>query len=293
MADKEFRTIDEQIALLKSRGLAVPDEKQAADFLLLNNYYRISGYSLTLRNHDAFYSKATFQNIIDIYSFDHELRHVLMRFIEIIEVAMKSVYSYEFAKVHGSFGYLDESNFTDLKQYKKTMAKAIEQRENRHPHEAYLKHFLDELKQDIPLWAFVDLLTISDISFLYSITETSIRQTIARCFGLFMNDGYLILEKFLKSMTIIRNLCAHGNRLYNRLFEQKPSLSKRDWALLIQNDDGTADNAHLYGFIFIMRRLLTKQDFSTFKESLLGLSTKYPFVSLRYYGFRDDWKKML
>lgn len=73
-----------------------------------------------------------------------------MRFIEIIEVAMKSVYSYEFAKVHGSFRYLDESNFTDLKQYKKTMTKAIEQRENRHPHEAYLKHFLDELKQDIP-----------------------------------------------------------------------------------------------------------------------------------------------
>ncbi|MEG0512062.1 MAG: hypothetical protein RR653_05010 [Clostridia bacterium] len=68
MADKEFRTINEQIALLKSRGLAVPDEKQAADFLLLNNYYRISGYSLTLRNHDAFYSKATFQNIIDIYN---------------------------------------------------------------------------------------------------------------------------------------------------------------------------------------------------------------------------------
>lgn len=293
MADKCFRTIDEQIALLRSRGLAIPDEKRAAEFLLLNNYYRISGYSLTLRNHDVFYPKATFQNIIDIYNFDHELRHVLMRFIESIEVTMKSVYSYEFSKVHGPIGYLDVTKFSDSMQYKKTMDKAIEQRDSRHPHEAYLKHFLDELKQDIPLWAFVDLFTISDISFLYSITEIPIRHTIAMRFGLFMNDGYLILEKFLKSLTIIRNLCAHGNRLYNRLFEQKPSLNKREWALLIQNDDGTADNAHLYGFILIMRRLLTRQEFSSFKESLIALSAQYPFVSLRYYGFRDDWKEML
>lgn len=293
MADKCFRTIDEQISLLRSRGLAIPDENQAVNFLLLNNYYRISGYSLTLRKHDVFYPNATFQNIIDIYSFDHELRHVLMRFIEIIEVALKSVYSYEFTKVHGPVGYLDVTNFSDSIQYQKTMDKAIEQRKKRHPHEAYLKHFLDELNQELPLWAFVDLFTISDISFFYTITETPIRQTIADYFGLFMTDGYTILEKFLKSMTIIRNLCAHGNRLYNRLFEQKPSLNRREWALLIKNEDGTVDNAHLYGFILIMRRLLTKQEFSSLKESLLELSAKYPFVSLRYYGFRDDWKEML
>lgn len=293
MADKEFKTIDEQIALLQSRGLIISDKEQALEFLLFNNYYRVSGYSLTLRNHDVFYPKATFQNIIDIYSFDHELRHVLMRFIEMIEVAFKSVYAYEFAKIHGSLGYLDESKFTDSAQYKKTMSKAIEQRDNRHPHEAYLKHFMDELKQDIPLWAFVDLFTISDISFLYSITEIPIKKAIANCFGLRMNNGYLIVEKYLKSMTIIRNLCAHGNRLYNRLFEQKPSLNKREWALLIHNEDGTVDNAHLYGFILIMRRMLTKKDFSSLKDSLIGLSLKYPFVSLRYYGFRDDWKEVL
>ena len=73
MSDKEFKTIDEQLNILKSRGLTIDDEEKASDFLLHNNYYRVSGYSLTLRNHDVFSKTASFQNIIDIYSFDHEL----------------------------------------------------------------------------------------------------------------------------------------------------------------------------------------------------------------------------
>ena len=61
MADKEFKTIDQQIEILLKRGLAIPNEAQAKDFLLHNNYYRISGYSLTLRKDDAFQSMPHFR----------------------------------------------------------------------------------------------------------------------------------------------------------------------------------------------------------------------------------------
>ena len=63
MSDKEFKTIDEQLNILKSRGLTIDDEEKASDFLLHNNYYRVSGYSLTLRNHDVFSKTASFQII--------------------------------------------------------------------------------------------------------------------------------------------------------------------------------------------------------------------------------------
>lgn len=61
MADKDFKTIDEQIEILRSRGLTIEDEAEAKDFLLRNNYYRVSGYSLTLRKNDVFAKSATFQ----------------------------------------------------------------------------------------------------------------------------------------------------------------------------------------------------------------------------------------
>ena len=104
MSEKIFKTIDEQIGILRERGLRIDDEAKAKDFLLHNNYYRISGYSLTLRKNDIFSKSASFQNIVDIYNFDHELRHIILKYIEIIEVEFKSIYAYEFTKVFGSTG---------------------------------------------------------------------------------------------------------------------------------------------------------------------------------------------
>ena len=84
MASKDFKTIDEQLELLRSRGLTIENETNAKNFLLKNNYYRISGYSLTLRKNDVFTKSATFQNIEDIYNFDHEFRHIILHHIETI-----------------------------------------------------------------------------------------------------------------------------------------------------------------------------------------------------------------
>lgn len=97
----------------------------------------------------------------------------------------------------------------------------------------------------------------------------------------------------MHSMTIIRNLCAHGSRLYNRLFEQKPSLNKAEKALLMKNSRGELDNAHLYGFLLIMRRILSESEFNGLKESIITLTKKYPFVRMDYYGFRSDWQQKL
>ena len=292
MSDKGFKTIDEQISILKSRGLTICDEEQARNFLIRNNYYRISGYSLTLRDHDKFSREADFRNIIDIYEFDHELRHILLNYIEEIEVTVKSVYAHEFTRKYGPNGYLDSNKFTDETIYKRIIDKANSQKDSRLDHEAYLKHFVLELQQDIPFWAYVDLLTISDISFLYSISTEDIKKAVSSELGLSFKNTDLV-GPFMHSMTIIRNLCAHGSRLYNRLFEQKPFLNKREKKLLNKDKSGQIDNAHLYGFIMIMKRLLTTESFYEMKNQIIALTQKYPFVKMRYYGFRSDWIEKL
>ena len=293
MADKDFKTVEQQLEILRSRGLSITDDAKAKDFLLHNNYYRVSGYSLTLRKNDVFSKSATFQNIIDIYQFDHELRHIILEHMEIIEVRMKSVYAYEFTKVHGPVGYLNDTHFTNKSKHKEIIDKANQQMTQRLPHEAYLKHFVNDLGQAIPLWAYVDLLTISDISFLYSISEQRIKREVANTFGLAMSKGPEILGQHMHSMTIIRNLCAHGSRIYNRLFEQKPSLNAKEKALLIVDKNNNIDNAHFYGFVLVMKRLLPADIFSEMKNSIISLTKKYPFVRMDYYGFRSDWKEKL
>ena len=130
MEYKSFKTIDEQLDILISRGLEINDREKAKKFLLHNNYYRISGYSLTLRKHDVFFKGTQFQNIVDIYSFDHELRHILLEYIEMIEVTMKSVYAYKFTEQHGAVGYLNSDFFTDTKEYNNIIQRAEVQKKD-------------------------------------------------------------------------------------------------------------------------------------------------------------------
>ena len=293
MSEKVFKTIDEQIEILKKRGLFISDnDPEIREFLYRNNYYRISGYSLTLRDHDSFYENAQFQNIMDIYHFDHELRHLLLQYIEKIEVAVKSVYAYEFAKLYSGTGYLSSQNFTDTAQYLEIIEKGNRQKEKSLAHEAFLQHYVNDRQEDLPIWIFVDLLTISDISLLYKISQPELKKILAEAFQLKTNSGTEILSEYLHGLTILRNFCAHGSRLYNRLFVRKPSLNSKEKKLLIV-ENAKVDNAHLYGFILVMRRILTAEEFLSLKLSLIRLTEKYPFVSLRYYGFRDDWKDIL
>ncbi len=291
---KDFKTIDEQIEILCSRGLIVENKEDAKSFLLNNNYYRVSGYSLTLRDHNVFYKNISLKNIQDIYFLDMEFRHLLLKYIEIIEVKFKSIFSYLFSKKYGPFGYKDSRNFTDPIEHISIINKANKQAEDNLSHEAFLKHFIIELKEEIPLWAYVDLFTISDISKLYKISQSELKKEIA----LIMNinkgaESINILEKYMHGMTIIRNLCAHNSRLYNRLFITKPSLSSKEKKLLNKDQNGIVDNEHIFGYIINMKHLLDKDCFLELKDEIKKMSEKYPFVDLKHYGFCDAWYKMI
>lgn len=44
---KPFKTIDEQVEILRSRGLGISDQNRAAAFLLRENYYAVvNGYTM-------------------------------------------------------------------------------------------------------------------------------------------------------------------------------------------------------------------------------------------------------
>lgn len=290
---KVFKTIDEQLEILKQRGLMVDDEDEAKDFLLHNNYYRISGYSLTLRNHDTFYSGTTFQNIIDIYKFDMELRNLLLLFIEKIEVSFKSIYTYEFSKIYGGLGYVQSTFFENWESYLSIMSKVEKQVKKRKSHEAFLKHFIDENHEPIPFWALIDLFTISDISQLYDISNQTLKINIAQNYNMTFRNAANTLSKFMHGITIVRNLCAHNSRLYNRPFITKPSLSRNELAFLNKDENGTVDNSRLFGYILNIKRLLSPSDFDDFKNKLLVIHNKYSFVNMKYYGFCDDWHTKL
>ena len=44
MNKKEFKTLDEQLGIFKSKGLTINDEEEARNILLKENYFFINGF---------------------------------------------------------------------------------------------------------------------------------------------------------------------------------------------------------------------------------------------------------
>ena len=59
---KDFKTFNEQLDLLISRGLVVNNRDFALKTLSRINYYRLSAYSLTMRTNDIFHKNITFED---------------------------------------------------------------------------------------------------------------------------------------------------------------------------------------------------------------------------------------
>ena len=170
--------------------------------------------------------------------------------------------------------------------------KASQQQRRLTESELYLKHFNDKNGGLLPIWVYVEVLTISDISKLYEILDDDIQKTVAAEFGYRHSTGNVLLANLLHCVTIVRNICAHGGRLYNRTFIRKPKLSRRQKKLL-RMENGQKVYDRLFSFVLVIKALSLPEDFCQFKEHLGELTQKYPFVDMRYYGFPDDWEKIL
>ena len=215
----------------------------------------------------------------------------MIKYIEIIEVKLKSVFAYEFSKQYGPTSYLDPNYFSDPIKHQEIILKSEKLKVQRLPHEAFLKHFINELQETVPLWAYVELFSISDISLFYKISPEQIKKSVVSAFNIEI-EKYKLLESFMHSITILRNLCAHDSRIFNRLFEQKPRLSTIEKAWLRQKEDGNIDNEHLFSFVLIMKRLLDPTQFTQMVKDIEKLHQEIPFVKMSHYGFPDDWQEL-
>lgn len=77
MANKKSRSIEEQIELLKQRGMIVGDEAFAARHLAHISYYRLKGYWWDMqydKTRHLFQPDSNLEDVVTRYYFDKELR---------------------------------------------------------------------------------------------------------------------------------------------------------------------------------------------------------------------------
>lgn len=107
--------VDKQIENLISLGLQIEDRNYAKSVLKRVSYYRlIKAYSITLKKDRKYIEGTTFKDIIDLYLFDMEFRHILFSLIEHIEVYLRAVITNYFSLKYGNFSYKDINNYKKM-----------------------------------------------------------------------------------------------------------------------------------------------------------------------------------
>jgi len=214
---KVAKSLPEQLALLKSRGLTIADEPFATHCLAHLNYYRLSAYRFPFTvpgNRDQFQPGTTFQQIWDLYHFDRTLRRLILEGCKRVEISARSRFAFEIGHQLGPLGYLENRHFSDHLIHAKTLTKLHSEMER--SKEVFIKHHRDTLKMPWPpAWVIVEVASFGAVSnLLGQVQPPALRQSIA--------DTYHLDEKTFCSLfhhlSIMRNTAAHHSRLWDRKF---------------------------------------------------------------------------
>lgn len=290
---KPFKTINEQIDLLESRNLIIEDREEARKSLIRLNYYRLSGYSLTLRKDDRFYSGVSFDGLMQLYNFDSELRVAVLYLLENVEVSFRTFVCYYHAKTYGSLGYLEETSFKDGNKFKSFIDRVKDIINKNSAREIFITHHMHKYNGDIPIWVIVELLSFGELSKLFKNIDRNTQNEI--CHDNFEKITPQYIENWLQAFSILRNICAHRGRLYNRFINFSIKLSGKDIKRLkSDNLEINAVNKQLFSYIFVLFKLIEDQSVKhNFIKRLEDLQAKYPFTKMEYFGFPGNWYEYL
>ena len=217
---KPFITYTTQIEKLKSeKNLIIADSDFAVEALQNISYYAlIGGYKHPFIDiHTRKYiNEARFEDIVSLYEFDEELRGLFFKYLCRVERRMRSSISYHFCKKHGERQeeYLNPNNYNNLSKNKNGIAKLIKMldtmaKQNRdHDYLVYQRNKY----HNIPLWVIMNTLTFGQISKMFEFLPQNIQGTVCQDFGNVKKNEMI---KYLKVLTLYRNVCAHNERLFS------------------------------------------------------------------------------
>ena len=265
---KTFKTIDEQIEILKSKGLEIDDINYAKSVLLRENYFFLSGYRhlfLKSPKDRMFLPGTNFNELYALFNFDRQIRNIFFKNILIVENNAKSIFSYQLSRKYGikENNYLNPSNFdrsNDKARQVNDLLKKIKRqiRVNGGQHSATM-HYMTNYGY-VPFWVVVKVLSFGLISELFTIMKREDQKEIAELYGISVES----LLTYLPILANFRNLCAHEDIMYDHRTQRVIDDTKYHAYLNIPKTDGDYiyGKDDLFGLIIILKQLLSKADFT-------------------------------
>jgi len=302
---KPALTILDQIKLYQSRGLLIPNPAFSASKLSAISYYRLSGYARYFTQAGdclhGFIPGTTFEQIFTLYSFDKELRLLILDAIESIEVAVRTAINNVMSTKYDPHWFLKKECFKESaifthKKLKIMIEKATGKRRDGEKDKLtqdiifksyYQKYHSPELP---PCWMIAEAISLGTWSLMYQhLRNKSDRQEISINFKI----PPKVLDSWLHCLTILRNLCAHHAIVWRRTYPVTPKiLYKKHQKVATPKREDQDWHGLIYEQLAVLSYLLKSIDMDAdWEGKLLVLLQKYQLIPIQEMGFPKNWHK--
>lgn len=288
---KQAITLTQQIQILKSRGLVIANADAAERALDAISYFRLADYWYHFEaDHHThqFLPDSRFEEVLACYYFDKELKVLLFKAIQTIEVAVRSKVIKHFALSCGPFWFMDATKAVNQKRFQTnldTIKKEVGRSKERYIREHFRKYSTPELP---PVWKTLEVISLGELSKLFNnFNESQLKHDVAHEFGL---NHHKFLSSWLESLTSLRNHCAHHARVWNRAYPLKPATPRimpNKWLT-----DFSFRGESLYAQLCCISYWLNSIDSNnTFVGDLKLLLIRNPLINFSLMGFPPGWKQ--
>ena len=273
--EKIFKNLDEQVEILKFKGLVINDVDFARDVLLRENYFFLNGYRhlFMTNNGKKFIPGTTFEELYSLFLFDRSFRNIIFKNLLIVENNMKSIISYQLSKKYGyrESEYLRPKNFNTSMEKQAQVNDVLKKmkgqvRVNGNQHSATM-HYINNYGY-IPLWIMVKVLSFGIMGELFAILKRDDQIDICNIYNVSVDD----MIDYLPILSNYRNLCAHEDIVFEHRTQKRISNSFYHKFLNIEMDDFGYEYRYgkndLFSLIIILKEMLTNEDFVNFMDEI-------------------------
>ena len=254
---------------------------------------------------DIFETKTSFSDIARLYEFDRKLRTLIHDGMERIEVGLRTRISDRLA-LTDALSYLDSALFRPEFDHSTWLDTALARVERAKKRDSAIKHYARKYGE-YPIWVLVEALDFSDISQLFDGMVLADQRAISESLGLVVDSDRLTakqkgsyyrqdpLARWCEQFTVLRNICAHHGRLWNRFLTPASTNALRTITDLSSLPKGQSDR--IFGAILLMSFLLRQISPGTswpnkvrhlIESEYLPLESR----SITEMGIPQEWQKL-
>lgn len=264
---KDPTTFEQQIEILRQRGVIIEDDQKCIEILKNLNYYRLTAYFLPYKKPDDTYAPGTdFLHVYRLYEFDRKLRRILFAALEEVEISLRSRFAYYHAHKYGPTGYLEERNFNSRHNHDKFI-NHIDREIDSNKKVLFVKHHIEKYHGVFPIWVIVELFTFGMLSRFYADLPTEDQKNLARSEYSSTPEN---IRSWMRCCSDLRNICAHYGRLYYRIFPAMPRGMRESDAAL----------RRLWGAVLALREL--------FLDSVKWNNEVLPAITSLFEEYSED-----